>query len=267
MAVYYHYCEVPALFSILREKKLWLSGANNLNDEAEVGWALGKIRAHLGRLRGRHRAEDFEVLGQGLERGQVVPFVCAMASDGDLLSQWRAYADDGYGVAIGFNSACLPLRERDEGLGFYPVVYEPQEQDRLIAEALSAGLAQLDSLDSGSAGHRRAAAGLVRRLQTYAVTFKNPAFAEEREWRLVHLAVLARGGDLNLRAGPAPLKQRSSRRRIYTYCEFGFDGGQAPLCELVLGPKCEIERFDLDVLLRAAGLESVPLRRSSATYR
>ena len=32
-------------------------------------------------------------------------FVSCFSADGDVLSQWRAYADDGHGFAIGFAPA------------------------------------------------------------------------------------------------------------------------------------------------------------------
>ena len=43
MDIIYHYTDLNAFLSIIKNKKLWLSATNNLNDYYEVGWFLNKI--------------------------------------------------------------------------------------------------------------------------------------------------------------------------------------------------------------------------------
>jgi hypothetical protein len=62
-----------------------------------------------------------------------------LSEEGDLLSQWRGYADDGCGVAIGFESSFFsdltemtPDRAKGFDLLFVQVCYDPKEQRKLL---------------------------------------------------------------------------------------------------------------------------------------
>jgi hypothetical protein len=61
-----------------------------------------------------------------------------LSEDGDLLSQWRGYADDGRGVAIGFESSffsnlidSMPDRFKGFDLLFAKVKYDLEEQQKV----------------------------------------------------------------------------------------------------------------------------------------
>jgi hypothetical protein len=108
MQIIYHYCDVAAFFNILKNKKIWLSGVNNLNDHQEVEWTIRKIHSALKKLEAKFPLTDIEGLWNQIQQSRATPYVCSFSSEGDLLSQWRAYARDGSGFAIGFNADYFP---------------------------------------------------------------------------------------------------------------------------------------------------------------
>lgn len=266
LSAYYHYCDIDACFNILRTGQLWLSGVNNMNDHAELRWTYRKLAQCLDRRAGRVPAAQLDRLWDAFQAGGCRPFICAFSEGGDLLSHWRGYADEGYGLSIGFDARWLPpLREpeqldfnRPDNLGLYPVVYDEQEQERRLEQLLDEALRDGDLV------------GATALFNAYAVTFKNPAFAEERELRLVHIPHLRLSREQGLEVQAiSPLRQRILNKRLYTYFEYRLpeQSGASPILELVLGPKCEADDYDLRLLLASHGYPGVRIRRSAATLR
>lgn len=58
-----------------------------------------------------------------------LPLISCFSKNGDLLSQWRAYAEDGKGFSIGFDSNYI---YHGLGVNINSVVYEEETQYRLI---------------------------------------------------------------------------------------------------------------------------------------
>jgi len=99
----YHYCSNAAFVSIVESRTIWLSLLTLSNDTLE----------------GRHVRSVVDALLQGSEyRMQILDAIEAvsegftavgfcLSKKGNLLSQWRGYADDARGVAIGFNENVL----------------------------------------------------------------------------------------------------------------------------------------------------------------
>lgn len=60
-------------------------------------------------------------------------YICCFSADGDILSQWRAYANDGKGVSIGFNIEKLKkfLQLTGKESKFFKVSYIGYENDKI----------------------------------------------------------------------------------------------------------------------------------------
>ncbi|HEY8660108.1 MAG TPA: DUF2971 domain-containing protein [Hanamia sp.] len=58
-----------------------------------------------------------------------LPLIGCFSKNGDLLSQWRAYAEDDKGFSIGFDSNYI---YHGLGVNINSVVYEEETQYRLI---------------------------------------------------------------------------------------------------------------------------------------
>ena len=107
----YHYCNAEGLKGIVENKCLWMSNVACMNDYMEHNWLLELARECL-RLRMRRSVlnlldspdqfyEELETLV--FSQPTSTPYVVSFSAGGDILSQWRAYSDDGLGFAVGFD--------------------------------------------------------------------------------------------------------------------------------------------------------------------
>jgi hypothetical protein len=107
MEALYHYCPTAAFHSIIQTRSIWLSSLTLANDTMEgklVVEALTRLAQRDGLDRvAVERLKDSVALLEGMFDG----LGFCLSEDGDLLSQWRGYASDATGVAIGFSRAHL----------------------------------------------------------------------------------------------------------------------------------------------------------------
>lgn len=195
--VYYHYTSIPACLSILSTRSVWLTDHRFLNDKHELVHALEKLLVHF-------PAEEQSALKRALMWHQVANHHCvlSLSRSPSILSQWRAYADDGRGVAIGFDEQFLKFAK----IELTPCAYEDHDRyagelamkyAALAREALEVqyeGPAEDDFIKWSDTKYKEWCS-LVRDL----IALKNPAFAEEQEVRAVipvmkdHIKLRTRG--------------------------------------------------------------------------
>jgi hypothetical protein len=120
--VLYHYCSTQTGYAILQSRTFRLSPLSAANDSLE-GKVLGRIFGQLLRETSLPRGvvDVASVIVDGYP-DSTEGFALCLSENGDLLSQWRAYARDGTGISIGFSSDFLM---RDYGaVNFGKVFYE-----------------------------------------------------------------------------------------------------------------------------------------------
>lgn len=204
----YHYCGVSGFHGILTSKTLWLSDAYFMNDYMEHRWILYRVMDRLRRL-GEHCETRFfceHLLALMNAMPPLHPHICCFSSEPDLLSQWRAYSDDGAGFVVGFSTAaieghCAEHQKNELGVTVQPVEYEESGQDMRIANSIANFLphfanrtGRLDGLSQDDIAVLIRAFG---QLWTIAALCKNPAFREESEWRLALLPKFRDGTTLD----------------------------------------------------------------------
>jgi hypothetical protein len=110
----YHYTNDLGLRGILESGKIWVSDIFSLNDPSELSHGFShsidilKCKAADGPPETKtflQLVEGFSTQGGIRAAGHY--FVCSFSSDGDDLGQWRAYADNGRGYSIGFDTKML----------------------------------------------------------------------------------------------------------------------------------------------------------------
>lgn len=120
-------------------------------------------------------------------------YTTCFSENGDLLSQWRGYANDAKGISIGFNKDILQTFDTGGyNYHFKKVIYKSQDQlfyiKNYLGELLhSYELAEFDSPDSVDNVLNAFFQDLALRISTIrndSPQFKNNAFQEEKEWRL-----------------------------------------------------------------------------------
>lgn len=103
MSLIYHYCSPYTFQQIIEKKCLWLSATNNMNDFAEGGWVTNALNNVIHRVTNEKNKEWIEHLLFQYNSANTPKYVACFSKDGDILSQWRAYAQNGEGVSIGFH--------------------------------------------------------------------------------------------------------------------------------------------------------------------
>jgi len=155
----YHYTDIQGALGILESGKLWFTERAHLNDPIEIQHGLriahrlfeqaaGLRSAAIPReaashLKGEH---DFGLATYGF-------WIFSLSFNGNDLAQWRAYADDGRGVCLGFSVQNFDMVElanlipnRPNSLRF-PVSYDDANLRRRMQVYVDLSLTLLEEVD------------------------------------------------------------------------------------------------------------------------
>jgi hypothetical protein len=278
--IIYHYCGANGFYGILRSKALWLSDAYFMNDYMEHRLVLDKAVEYLEALGKEPVNRRFcERVRESLRTVPIHPYVCCFSSKRDMLSQWRAYSDDGAGFAIGFSrdgieDRCALSMNLNKGVTFRQVEYEPSDQEKQLREAIANRLAlylkrfpEQQTAGSNEGLEIATAHALVWDLATVC---KNHGFREEGEYRIVRMPQARRFSAPN---SPVPIDtfemlSRVSDGGIVTYFEFGFS--TEDVAEIWLGPKNHgrESKYSVDVFLQTNGydVDRIRIFEAEASY-
>ena len=119
-----------------------------------------------------------------------VSYISSFCESGDLLSQWRGYANRGGGYAIGIAVKASQLVSGEENFHAFKVLYDHGKQrkllDTILADAIKAFNDFPFSMSSKSEYDLVIGKHVGELLQCFdliCMRFKDDAFSEEREWR------------------------------------------------------------------------------------
>jgi hypothetical protein len=214
--------------------------------------------------------------------------VFSLSTESDLLSQWRAYASGGRGVAIGFDlSEMIKIvgcwrdwLKQENKIVFAPVDYGAQQQE-LVIDYLSQRLKERDEvyerhqigLDPRGSGKTRdlpllqTVNWLRETLRTFEPHFKNPAFCEEQEWRLIYYRKTEPFVQDSTQTALLPQGYRAKEDDLIPYVEFKL---ATCIKSVILGPLCKADIKTVQDMLDASRIE-FPSRdaiwKSTATLR
>lgn len=273
----YHYCSVDSFHKIIESKSIWLSNCSQMNDSEEATW----IEAYFDFIKNYFRDEKyyhfrkhvFPTYGWNKRK----PYIFCFSELKDSLSQWRAYANDGKGICIGFNVDNLEIKKdlpstnvyRDNTIGLCKVEYNKSVQKRRIKELVEHYLEMYDRR-----GHELwevSSAFLAFQLVDFSLIFKNPSFAEEKEWRIIHtpLGSQSEYEDVENKIDISDIKFRVLGNKLTTYAVLNlaenFNSSLIP--EIILGPKSEVDEEILKKFLEANHLNKTAVIKSKSTYR
>ncbi|MCA3175279.1 MAG: DUF2971 domain-containing protein [Burkholderiales bacterium] len=193
-AIYYHYTTVAGGHGIVRSRRVWLTDYRFLNDKRELEQGYTHFVAALP----EHLRASFK--RAFLWHDQFNHHcVLSLSRSPKILSQWRAYADDATGLALGFSEKFLNFAK----ISLVPCQYESHE-----SYALSLVQKHLPLVESSHQARQKYVGenefiGWIheKRQDFYSlvedlIALKNPAFAEEQEVRAIrcvdHKEVLTR---------------------------------------------------------------------------
>lgn len=257
----YHFTDRGGLIGILQTRSLWASLAMALDDSAEVRYALSRA-AQL--IESRHVTGDVSFLAD------IVPcldsvasrtvsilglktYVASFRTNTDASAHWNTYARAGTGFALSFNPKALVI----PGTLLLPVLYDPEQQDRLLRDFIESSARLFERTSSQCSGalafglRQRAVHWAALGLWTLAPLVKAPSVRDENEWRLI--VVEPERVEVNYGKGISrTARLRTSNNRNIPYKVLEYD--PLPIVGLELGARAPVAENDscLTQLLRHA---------------
>ena len=132
--VLYHYCSPETFLEIIKNKTIRFSDINLLNDEEEGRYGYGVFLEAANLMLENSKPDfidGFDIAFVDLVDGawhnmgfRLSSFLSCFSTDGDSLGQWRAYAADAEGFAIGFRAS----RIRAMPVQLLDVLYDRESQ-------------------------------------------------------------------------------------------------------------------------------------------
>lgn len=275
--IIYHYCSVEAFLSIIQNKKIWLSSSLNTNDSSENNWIKKKLWDKLSyenEINEYKYDELFQIFYDDYVRTNIAsPFISCFSLNGDLLSQWRGYAEDGYGVSIGFSLDSLPPSNNTVSLHANPtmsistkrILYDNEKQESIIAKIIE----ELKKINLNDNKFESKLIELNMHLMQLIYSSKNSAFREEEEVRVIYLPLPTQyKKDKPFNKMVSEIKFRVTNHRISSYFEMDipYVKDKKSIKEIILGPKNKINDIELRHLLEHNGFRNIDIKRSVAPY-
>ena len=302
--ILYHYCSLSTFYSIVKNKSIWLSDISKSNDSLELKWIKGQCRYYIMKAftdyakavqeNGELEKVDFEAFEK--IRNQLEDlysfetdkcWVFCLSEKQDDLGQWRSYADDGCGVAIGFKSLYFKeIMKKGETeydatstVTFDHIAYRDKDVEKLFYD--TCGLSSITPHMNSEEVLKRLRTAIVASL-VLAPFYKNKKFVEEKEWRLV-FSTLTKA----LIAGKTPQKEFDTllpdcgikydftvkNNELISHIELSDDKMASNISEIWIGPKCKISSIDLRMFLISVGFiqdfndDSILIHKSQASYK
>lgn len=231
--------------------------------------------------------------------GDLPTLIACFSHEGDKLSQWRAYGDDGTGVALGFDANTLALlRNEKMNILVDDVVYSKEKQLKIIKNGVSELIQEFKKGFNGEDNFMR-----IRDFKEYLIDgfdefcdllcewlsnmasyIKNPAFSEENEFRISYnpgftsevidwwqVKEWFKENKLVNKYEVSPIKYYVRNKQLVAYCDINFRKyiKDNILKKIIIGPKSKVTENDIYYYLFAMNFDpdTIAITNSTATYR
>lgn len=288
MGICYHYCNVDAFLSIIRNKVLWLSDVKKSNDPWEGGKVFQDILDYYSSQRWKKDGYDPNELSRLMDLvmeyddemrlyNDFYAYAICFSESGDLLSQWRGYTQDAAGISLGFDENILKkwsLSHSGKKIAEYKKIrYGEQEQDikRVIDDLLKLG-SDID-LSGTPSDIDRLSHPFYQYLEKKAIDsffVKDKGFREEKEKRLLYreyyhsddnqcldLWEHSASKEVNIKISEFSLsdvKYQCWAKGFKKYYELSFEKVKDRFIrKVIVGPKCTVSVEDVEELLIREG--------------
>jgi len=273
----FHYCNLSKFEGILESKKLWLTPVQTMNDGTEVDHLYKviypKVKEKIITETPPHLLDDIQMQFGLIEssselRSQNMPFCTCFSDDGDLLPQWRSYADDGTGVSIGFDSDYFKIQNHPphphinikNSIGLESAIYDYNLQHLILYNVIKQEL-------SGGTQNPIGWLTVLKNLTLFSAIFKNRSFRAEQEKRIIyyfydkHISQF----DNDFLSGPHNYKDGYSRFDLSWF-------NSAPnhaITKIFIGPKCKQSAHEILKMLEKFNIKIAEnqIIKSESSYR
>ncbi len=270
----YHYTVPQGLRGILKEGVMWATHLNYMNDPLEIRYGHDLCKNVLLEAESTSSGKAQDLAQFGLEafeefsdpsRAYTMAYCVSFTESRDKLAQWRAYANSGRGIAIGFDFAGLGdvLQSADDvnepGFRLVKMTYRREEQGEIIKKfwyaVKDSYLLVLEKGETGNYKDPKEQLGRygVNQMLMLASSFKQPGFIEEAEWRAIPVFM-----GLNYAAN---IRFRVRNGYLIPYIEMRVrkrnKGSLIPVSEIIIGPSLNDPAINetVSLLLCASGYD------------
>lgn len=312
----YHYCDNYKMANILSGKTLRMSDITKSNDYEEVKMFFPGI---LDAIEDEYRKDEFslqymgstnrdalgklldweyDILRYEFDRGGVTNFVVCFCEDGDVLSQWRGYADNGKGCSLRFS-----VKELEDYCNTYKGISRFEQVDyktvkeinvTIVEEALKV-LNELRGLRNWIVENLPSLNGektdkmfqyyfhqMISSVLMSSLKYKNETFKEEQEWRLFFSQQIYKYakwiyGDEEIETIVYDDMLKVIKNRI----EFNVTSDDLipfypikfmeispnPIKQVIVGPQNKIMEKDFSLYMASKKLNDIDFRYSRISYR
>jgi hypothetical protein len=257
-----------------------------MNDPTEIEYAASLVRETVADLDGDYSASRFKLVKKGVSDILDVylvdndHYIVCFCESGDLLSQWRGYGAVGGGYALGFAARHLgrdnwASLEQPEPI-LRKVLYDQKQQKDLLRNSIKLlfDWEAIRSRQLGNGGRRIDHADVFWNTFNWFISeclncFKDPAFAEEKEWRVIKY------GRNIYRQKPFKTEFRAGRAGIVEYAEIDVTNsrsrykGNLPVKVIRYGPTLDpsVTERSLHLLCGEKGYgKQIQIKRSGVPF-
>lgn len=294
----YHYCSGATFKELIQKRTIRFSDITKSNDSAELRWITKYITPIFNEeyeiaktnplFKDACQKTDFVMLFNkfvdtyfthalsGKEKFFWFYASC-FSLEGDMLSQWRGYADDGRGFSIGFNRKKF---ENYSTSGFEllsihsgEVEYDKKKHEGVVRDSikklLSAIIADIEKKELSRESLLHKYKRCFQELIEKAVFIKNPFFLEEKEWRMCvwTFKEFSDSNDILLVNNGIPekytLEFQNRNNQFVSFFDLKFTPNTVE--RIIVGPKNKTDLSDLSMVLRSNGF-NCKLEKSDGTY-
>jgi hypothetical protein len=259
----FHYTTQAGLLGIIRDKQIWATHHQCLNDIQEFLYAKDLVRKELNGRAAAASGDSLSVVKAMLsvmdQKGfeDVDLYIACFSEVHDSLALWRTYGGLTSGFALRYEGTLVNSPARFE---MRPCLYREEQQREvikaLVAEVLERTLKYCQV--TGASPEQFVGVDLRTKLHRLGAIIKHPTFAEEKEWRLISEVMTAWPGE-------GALKFREGKSMIVPYRCIPLDG----FTQVIVGPNPNPEQSARSVrsLLSSEGIRGVEVVMSDVPYR
>lgn len=281
--IIYHYTTPEKFLSVVNNQSFYFTNLNYLNDRKEFHHGVDLILQVIDELSSDDVTKIiFEKIKDNIQYiHKSSKYVACFSCNGDLLSQWRAYANQGKGISIGFDITTINQFDIGRIESKY-ILYTEKAQAETIEEIIKIHLDFFTCIrelyDWDEHGFESlVATSILDFLEGVITVFKHPSFSEEREFRLEWKI----DGKM-IKLKESDVKFRSSETLIIPYINLQYLDWEAtkspeypspirrlPIKEIIIGPSLEYEpnKQAISSLLQGLGYGEVKILQSQIPYR
>ncbi|NIJ46653.1 hypothetical protein FHR24_003148 [Wenyingzhuangia heitensis] len=288
--IIYHYTDLNGLVSILENQQLYCTNIKFLNDKKEYNHGIELLLKIIESIEiKKENKEIFDFIKTNINRiYENDKYVTCFSKNGDLLSQWRAYANQGKGVALGFKSINI-----DESIAQYVsplnITYNEEYQTGIISEFITLIISYFNEVKNSIDFHQHNYNHLVGHtiieiLEGTLLSFKHSTFSEEKEFRLEYrmdeTMNLKSENEIFFKTSNSLItpfiklksKYLENSELIKTnpnYEKHSELDEKFPLKEIIIGPSLDFEtnKIGIEILLKKIGYENIKIIKSKIPYR